>query len=168
MRDVEFVLTVSPTPTEWTGPLERARADHPGGVPVRRIGQVDHARLGDLYRSASAVLLPSLAESFSATCVEAMHFGVPLVTSDRDFAREVCQDAAVYADPTDPEALADALYRVLEDPELRRNLRAAGFRRVALMPNWSERLRRYISVCDEVGSSLGERMESASRTPQPT
>ena len=157
MRNIEFVLTVSPTPTEWTGPLERAFAAHPSGVPVRRIGQVDHAALGDLYRSASAVLLPSLAESFSATCVEAMHFGVPLVTSDRDFAREVCQDAAVYADPTDAEALADALYRVLEDAELRRNLRAAGFRRVALLPDWSERLARYVAVCGEV--ALGSPVE---------
>jgi glycosyltransferase involved in cell wall biosynthesis len=94
-------------------------------------------------------VLPSLAESFSATCVEAMHFGVPLVTSDRDWAREACGDAAVYAEPTDPESLADALYRVLEDAELRRNLRASGFRRLGMLPDWSERLRRYVAVCRE-------------------
>ena len=148
-RDVELVLTVSPTRTEWTGPLENAFTAHPDGVPVRRIGQVPHAALGDLYRSASVVLLPSLAESFSATCVEAMHFGVPLVASDRDFAHDVCDDAALYAEPTDPDALADALVRVLEDADLRRQLRAAGFRRVAALPSWSERLLRYLDVCHE-------------------
>jgi glycosyltransferase involved in cell wall biosynthesis len=148
-HDVELVLTVSPTRTEWTGPLENAFAAHPDGVPVHRIGQVPHSELGDLYRSASVVLLPSLAESFSATCVEAMHFGVPLVASDRDFAREVCDDAALYAEPTDPESLASAVVRVLEDADLRRKLRAAGFRRVAALPNWSERLRRYLDVCHE-------------------
>ena len=153
-HDMELVLTVSPTRTEWTGPLEKSFAVHPDGVPVHRIGQVPHAELGDLYRSASAVLLPSLAESFSATCVEAMHFGVPLVASDRDFAREVCGDAALYAEPTDPDAIAGALTRVLDDADLRGKLRAAGFRRVAALPNWSERLRSYLDVCHEAVERL--------------
>ena len=161
-RDIELVLTVSPTPTEWTGPLEHAFAAHPDGIPVRRIGQVPHAALGDLYRSASAVLLPSLAESFSATCVEAMYFGVPLVASDRDFAREVCDDAALYAEPTDPGALAGALVRALEDADLRKSLRAAGFRRVATLPSWSERLRRYVEVCCEATERLPTRGSFAS------
>ena len=86
VADVELVLTVSPDPTRWSGPLDEAMARPAERVPIRRIGQVPHAQLGPLYRGAAAVLLPSLAESFSATCVEAMHFGVPLVTSDRDFA----------------------------------------------------------------------------------
>jgi glycosyltransferase involved in cell wall biosynthesis len=149
VKDVELVLTVPPDPNEWTGPLEEALARHPKGVPVRRIGQVPHAQLGPLYRSAAVVLLPSLAESFSATCVEAMHFGVPLVTSDRDFARDVCGDAALYAEPTDPEALATQIVRALDDAELRRTLRAAGFARLPAFPDWSERLRLYLAACRE-------------------
>ena len=157
VMDVELVLTVAPTRTEWSGPLEDAFAAHPHGVPVRRIGQVPHAELGPLYRSAAAVLLPSLAESFSATCVEAMHFGVPLVASDRDFAREVCGDAALYAEPTNPDALAAAIMRALADAELRASLRAAGFARVRTFPGWSERLRRYLDVCGEVATLPAER-----------
>lgn len=158
VSNVELVLTVSPEPTEWTAPLDRAFARHPAGAPVRRIGQVPHADLGPLYRSAAAVLLPSLVESFSATCVEAMHFGVPLVASDRDFARDVCGGAAVYAEPTDPEAIASALVRALGDAELRAALRAAGFARVRGFPDWSERLRLYLSACAEaVAEARSER-----------
>jgi glycosyltransferase involved in cell wall biosynthesis len=149
VHDVELVLTVPPEPNEWTAALEQAMARHPHRVAVRRIGQVPHAQLGPLYRSAAVVLLPSLAESFSATCVEAMHFGVPLVTSDRDFAREVCGDAALYADPTDADALAEAIGRALDDAALRRSLRTAGLARLTTFPGWSERLRLYLAACRE-------------------
>jgi glycosyltransferase involved in cell wall biosynthesis len=148
-HNVELVLTVPPDANEWTGPLEAALVRHQDRVPVRRIGQVPHAQLGPLYRSAAVVLLPSLAESFSATCVEAMHFGVPLVTSDRDFARDVCSDAALYADPTDPDAIAGAVLRALDDAALRRALRTAGFARLAAFPDWSQRLRLYLAACRE-------------------
>lgn len=155
VTDVELILTVSPGSTEWTGRLDAALGRLAGdrrAAPIRRIGQVPHAQLGPLYRSAAAVLLPSLAESFSATCVEAMHFGVPLVASDRDFAREVCGDAALYADPNDGDAIADALVRALEDREARAALRCAGFARVRTFPDWSERLRLYVDVCREAAA----------------
>lgn len=156
--DVELVLTVSPEPTEWSAGLERALAEHRAGAPVRRIGQVPHAELGPLYRSASVVLLPSLVESFSATCVEAMHFGVPLVAGDRDFNRDVCGDAALYAEPTDPDALAAAIQWALDDRALRGVLRTAGFERVRSFPGWRERLGLYLDACREaVGAVPAER-----------
>ena len=50
----------------------------------------------DLYRSADICLLPTLLETFSATYPEAMAMGIPIVTTDLDFAHEVCNDAALY------------------------------------------------------------------------
>ncbi len=119
-----------------------------GGPELDWVGRVPHAELGALYRSASVVLLPSWLESFSATYVEAMHFGVPLVTSDMDFARAICGDAAVYADPASPEALASGIRRVLDSPELRADLRRRGFRRVETFPDWSERLGLYVEALE--------------------
>ena len=46
-------------------------------------------------RVTITVSLPSLLESYSGAYVEAMSFGVPIVTSDRDFAREVCDGRLV-------------------------------------------------------------------------
>lgn len=147
LPDAEILMTLPDAPGPWTGPVDRAQRDAPAGVPVRRMGRVPHERLGDLYRSVHAVLLPSLAESFSATYVEAMHFGVPLVTSDLDFARDICGDAAAYADPLDPEALAAAVVRAVRDDGLRRRLRKAGFRRKAGFPGWPERTDAYVAAC---------------------
>ena len=148
--DVEIHLTEEPG-SPFLGPLEEALRQRRGSrIPVRLIGQVPHARLAELYHAASVVLLPSLLESFSATYVEAMHFGVPLVTSDLDFARAVCGDAALYADPLDPVALAVAVGRVLNEPGVRPTMRRAGFDRVQSFPSWEERFALYREVCRSV------------------
>jgi hypothetical protein len=121
----------------------------PGPVPVRCIGAVPHERLGDLYRSGSAVLVPSWVESFTAVYPEAWHFGLPVVTSDLDFARDLCGAAALYAPPERPEAFAHQLVRALTDEAARRALDAAGRARLAALPDWDRRLALYLAALDE-------------------
>lgn len=136
--------------------LREERAVGPTRIPIKKIGLVPHAELGDLYRRSAVVFLPSLLESFSATYIEAMHFGVPLVTSDLDFARDICGDAALYADPLDPVACARALHTALSDPSTRARLRETGFERVEAFPTWSERFALYREACREaVAESQG-------------
>lgn len=149
VRDVEFVLTVPERGGPYMRPVERALARAEPGVPIRRIGRVPHDRLAGLYRSGDAAFLPSLMESFSAAYVEAMQFGLPIVTSDLDFARAICGDAAVYVPPLDPEACAEALVRVLEDGGLRERLRRTGFARVGTFPDWRQRFAAYVEVLEE-------------------
>jgi glycosyltransferase involved in cell wall biosynthesis len=94
----------------------------PGGP--RALGHVPDAHLPGLYAGASAFVLPSLYEGFGLTALEALAAGTPVVAADRGALREVCGDAALLVDPTDPEAVADALERALDGDAAR--LRAAG------------------------------------------
>lgn len=121
----------------------------PGPVPVRCIGGVPHERLGDLYRSGSAVLVPSWVESFTAVYPEAWHFGLPVVTSDLDFARDLCGRAALYAPPDRPDAFAHQLLRALTDDPLRRALDLAGRARLSALPDWDRRLELYLDALEE-------------------
>ncbi len=146
----EIVMTIPEAEGEWLGPFSRALSEVPEAHNrIRRIGTVPHEQLGALYRASSAVLLPSFLESFSATYVEAMHFGVPLVTSDMDFARDICQGAARYADPFDAEALAGELALVLRDRDEAARLRREGTRVLAGLPDWNRRLGLYTAACQE-------------------
>ena len=147
-RDVEFVLTVPEGAGPWLDPLNRAMAAHPGGS-VHRIGPVTQERLGELYRTGACVLVPSHMESFTAVYPEAWHYGVPVVTSDLPFAREICGRAAVYAAHTDAGALADAVSCVLDEVRVREELRAQGRARLASLPTWPERFRAYVEVLEE-------------------
>jgi glycosyltransferase involved in cell wall biosynthesis len=45
-----------------------------------------------------------------------MHFGLPILTSDLDFAKEICGDAAIYFDARNPESMRDAILNLLADP----------------------------------------------------
>lgn len=60
-----------------------------------------------------------------------MHFGLPILTSDLDFAREVCGDAALYFDPWSPESLKGAILRLKNHPDLRDNLVEKGHARLS-------------------------------------
>jgi glycosyltransferase involved in cell wall biosynthesis len=103
------------------------------------LGPVDQRDLAGLYANIDAVVLPTLLESYSGTYVEAMALGVPIITSDRDFAHEVCGDAAVYVDPTDPAAVATAIASLADDPARQEVLIERGLARAdAESATWDE------------------------------
>lgn len=145
--DGRFLMTIASDDGPWLEGFRAALERWGERVPIERLGWVPHAALGPLYRDADAVFLPSVLESFSASYVEAMHFGVPLVTSRMDYARDICGDAAEYADPFDGRDCARALVRVLGDSARRAALRQAGFERIRRFPDWKERFRRYRQTC---------------------
>ncbi|MGC9332844.1 MAG: glycosyltransferase family 4 protein [Anaerolineae bacterium] len=104
--------------------LEQARAAGvhlPGFVPARH--------LPALYRRAKALAYPSLYEGFGLPPLEAMACGTPVLTSNNTALPEAVGNAAVTVDPTQVDALADGLARVLFDPHLRRALRGRGLDR---------------------------------------
>jgi glycosyltransferase involved in cell wall biosynthesis len=89
------------------------------GGPARRLGHVPDAHLPGLYAGASAFVLPSWHEGFGLTCLEAMACGVPVVAANAGALPETCGEAARYADPGDPEAIATQVLQAVGDQELR-------------------------------------------------
>ncbi len=86
--------------------------DTPG---VLRLGYALPDELPGLYRGAAVFVYPSLFEGFGMPVVEAMACGVPCVVSSHASLDEACGDAAVRADPRDPDALAQAIERALAE-----------------------------------------------------
>jgi glycosyltransferase involved in cell wall biosynthesis len=83
---------------------------------VRHLGYVSDDERQGLYREASMLVMPSLDEGFGMPVLEAMTMGVPVVAADRGALPELSGDAAHLVDPTDDEAMAEAMRRILEDP----------------------------------------------------
>jgi glycosyltransferase involved in cell wall biosynthesis len=94
----------------------------PLGDAVRFLGAVDDADLPALHSAATLFAFPSLYEGFGLPVLEAMACGAPVVCGNRSSLPEVAGDAALLVDPTDTDAIAAALRRVLEDDDLRRSL----------------------------------------------
>jgi glycosyltransferase involved in cell wall biosynthesis len=94
-------------------------------------GYVDNDELARLYREASCLLYPSFYEASGLPPSEAMSFGCPVVVSDLPVLRERCGPAAVYCDPHDPEAIAEAVLSVVRNPALAAQMSARGLEQVA-------------------------------------
>lgn len=85
--------------------------------------------LSSLYRSAMALVMPSLEEGFGLPALEAMAHGTAVITSEDAALMEVTGDAALHANARDVRSLADAMTRVAHDAALRERLGANGIAR---------------------------------------
>ncbi|MDQ1075610.1 MULTISPECIES: glycosyltransferase family 1 protein [Microbacterium] len=92
-------------------------------------GYVSEGQLRWLYEHASVFAFPSFFEGFGLPGLEAMRHGCPVASSSATCLPEVYGDAAVYFDPTDADAMADTLRRVIDDPVQRAALIERGHRR---------------------------------------
>jgi len=115
--------------------LERIEREQLGDY-LWNIGPIEMHDVPRLYASVDALLFPTLLESFSQTYIEAMHFGKPIFTSDRDFARDVCGDAAFYFNPNDANDILQTVTTAYENPDAISARTKEGARRVAAMPHW--------------------------------
>ena len=117
------------------------------GDRVRILGFVDEADLPALYRHAALFAFPSLYEGFGLPVLEAMACGVPVVCSDASSLPEVAGDAALLVHPLDTGALAQALARVLEDTDLRREMIAKGLAQATRF-TWEQAARQLLAAFD--------------------
>ncbi|MFI5167923.1 MAG: glycosyltransferase family 4 protein [Thermoanaerobaculales bacterium] len=109
-----------------TEAAQEALARSPVASRIHHLDYLDRATLTGVLQRAEALVFPSLLEGFGLPLVEAMACGVPAIVSSTSSLPEVGGDAALYVDPTKPEALAAAILRLAGDPDLARSLAAAG------------------------------------------
>lgn len=92
------------------------------------VGDPNDADLASFYRRASVLLFPSRYEGFGWPVLEAMAFGLPVVSSNQGSLPEVAGDACSCVDPDDIGAFAAALTDVLANPDRALSATEAGLR----------------------------------------
>ena len=103
-----------------------AELERRGRATVRR-GVPRDELYGTLFPAADSVVLPTHAEGFGFTNVEALSFGLPVVTTRVGPAEEIVEDgvSGMLVAPGDVGALADALRTIGSNPDRRRSMGAA-------------------------------------------
>lgn len=150
LRNVVVYVTISPSQGKRAGKfldcVQRERLqDH-----IVNLGPVSPTKLPELYRAVNALVLPSTLESFSGTYVEAMNFDCPILTSDLDFAREVCADAALYFDPWDTNSLFSVVQQAI-DPAHRALLAQRGRHRIEqLEHSWARSAQNLATIIENL------------------
>lgn len=102
-------------------------------------GRIDHEAVAALYRDADVALNPSTVDNMPNSVLEALASGVPVVSTDVGGVPHVVQDGttALLVPPRDPDAMARAVLRLLDNPSVAARLAMAGLGQVRQY-TWSE------------------------------
>lgn len=113
-----------------------------GNIPINKVPSV--------YSFVDALLLPTLLESFSATYIDSMTYGVPIFTSDRDFAHEICGNAAFYFDPLNVDSILKCLNDTFKSSEKIQKSIEIGREKASKMSNWGDVVNMYLNSLEEL------------------
>ncbi|MDX6510366.1 MAG: glycogen synthase [Gaiellaceae bacterium] len=124
-----------------------------GDGPLRALvpdalGFVSREELHRRFASAAVVVCPSISEGFGVVCAEAMAYGKPVVASAVGGLCGLVDDerTGLLVPPGDVDALRAAIQRLLDDPELRARLGAAGRRKIVGMCGWESVTQRTLEA----------------------
>jgi glycosyltransferase involved in cell wall biosynthesis len=117
---------------------------------IINVGPVPMSRVPSLYTQTDSLLMPTLLESFSGTYIEAMHHGKPIMTSNLDFAIDVCGDAAFYFDPLDAESILNTIKDTFQNKNLRLQKIEYGKTKLEQMLNWQQTFDKYQGLLEDV------------------
>ena len=117
------------------------------GDRVRLLGPITGDRKTSLYRSADFFVCPSRREPFANVILEALASGLPVVATDVGGNREMVRPEVngLLCRPESPPALAAAIQRLLDEPQVVGRLRAAAVPSVA-DHDWPRVAERYVEV----------------------
>lgn len=105
---------------------------------IINIGKIERNEIFGLYNQVDALLLPTMLESFSTTYADSMSLGIPILTSDLDFAREVCGDAAFYFQPKDERDIFNTIEQAFSNRLLLRQKIEKGKEKVKQFRTWNQ------------------------------
>ncbi len=112
-RRTQLKLVVAGPP--WSATESAKLTHHPAAEAVRLVPDPDDRVLRLLYSCATAFVFPSLHEGFGIPLLEAMACGAPVVAADTRVFHEVAGDAVTFVRPQDPDEIAGAIERLLDE-----------------------------------------------------
>lgn len=134
---------------ETTRKLEADIARHDLAARIDLAGPVSSDQLSSLYAGADLFVLPSRFEGYGMAYAEALAHGLPVVgTRAGAIPDTVPPDAGVLVPPDDVSALAEALRRLIANPDERQRLAAAA--RATTFPSWGEQAARFARVLERL------------------
>jgi glycosyltransferase involved in cell wall biosynthesis len=135
------------------GPLRGAIADRAAAAGLgARVHLVGHQQVQPYYEAFDLVVSPSRTEGLPNAVLEALVFGRPVVATRVGGTPELVEDgrSALLVEKQQPEALAAAIVRVLDEPGLGARLAAGGTARVEEAFVFPARMRKEEGFYDDV------------------
>lgn len=116
-KKFKFILTL-PKDSELWKQIENELQQKKLEDYCTNVGSYIYTELVSLLEDCDMVFVPSLLETFSASYLEAMCAGKKLIVAKKSFAEDICQDYAVYTNPTNFKESASKISKVFDDLKL--------------------------------------------------
>lgn len=113
---------------------------------IEYLGKVDIKQIPSIYQQIDLVFMPTLLEVFSTTYLEAMFMKKPIIASDMSFARDICQDAAIYCEPINPKSYATAILNIVDNKNLYDSIVENGTENLKRFGNSMDRTKLYLEI----------------------
>lgn len=155
-KPVKFVLSLDEQDSAVGSLVEKIR-EYGVADSFEFYGPVSLRDAPAVYQRCHIAFIPTLLESFSATYPEAMSVGMPVITTNMDFSRAICHDAAAYFEPNDVAGAAEQIIRVLSDRPYREGLIARGRNVVSNLPDANAKYQQYVSIVNQAVSASGQK-----------
>jgi len=146
-RDIHLVVVGTPKENGLVVKLIRTLGI---GDLVTFTGRISYAQFVQQYAKASVAVVPSVYEGFGLPAGEAMACGVPVISTTGGALPEVVGDAGILVPPADSNALARALFSVLDHPEYAQTLSEAGYRRVQNHLTWRAAAKNTVATYNKI------------------
>jgi glycosyltransferase involved in cell wall biosynthesis len=116
------------------------------GGRVRLVGEVTESEMAGYYDGADVFVLPTLYEGYGMAVAEALARGLPVISTATGAIGDLTAGAGILVPPSDPDALAAALLRVMTVPGLRDRLAAGARDARERLPRWDDANRKMAEV----------------------
>ncbi len=139
----EFILTINHNSKLWNKiNLESRRLSVE--QYIKNVGPYNYANVLELFDKANIIFVPSILETFSASYLEAFSSKRSLIVADKGFAKDICQEAALYVDPFNAQQTADTIDKLIRNEKLQTQLITQGTNIIKKYGNQEERINTII------------------------
>ena len=144
-HDPKLYLVICGLSGSGSESLKNEIKNSPSRERILILGYITRAELSYVYSHASVFVFPSAYEGFGYPVIEAMSYGLPVVSSSATSLSEVVGYGGVLVDPFDIEQYVRVVTKIVNNDEYRAQLIIRGRKRCEEL-NWASTVMRTLSI----------------------
>ena len=146
---VQFILTIQKKQGKSAVRLLRKIRLEDFDHRIVNTGKIARNKISQFVHSVDALILPSLCETFGLNSLEAWYHEKYYLISDRDFAHEVCENAALFFDPASPYDILKCVESILNKEEHLSILAANGKGKIGSLPGSHDVVEQILNLTEK-------------------